>query len=132
MRRGMGVSGRHEAAESILIHALRDALQSGDDRRLAVLLGPGVRVVVDSGGLLEGTNELASGPVHGLGLLLRALGPPEDFDLEPHSVNGRTALVCREEGRVVGIVSVDGRVGRVTDVWIVRNPEKLAHWNRQT
>jgi hypothetical protein len=122
--------GVSDPAGSELAHVVRHALLTGDDLRLALVLGPRVRVVVDSGGALEAATGPATGAVDGLRLLRRALGAPETLDARPHSVNGRTGLVCVRDGRVVGIVSFNGAVGHVQDVWVVLSSEKLAHWNR--
>jgi RNA polymerase sigma-70 factor, ECF subfamily len=130
MMRAAGGGGRRESADADLAAAVQDALRTGDDARLAVVLGPDVRVVVDSGGALPEAIEPAHGPDDGLRLLLLALGPSDALDIRPHSVNGRTALLCRREGRVVAIVAVHGRIGRVQDVWVVLSAEKLSHWNR--
>jgi RNA polymerase sigma-70 factor, ECF subfamily len=47
--------------------------------------------------------------------------------VEPRSVNGRPGLVVFESGRAVTALSVEAADGKVSAVYIVRNPEKLAH-----
>lgn len=130
MRRGADGGGHPDSADALLAVAIQDALEAGDEPRLALILGPEVRVVVDSGGVIPEALAPAHGPIDGLRLLLRALGPRESLDLRRHSVNGRTALLCRRAGDVVAIVSLNGRLGRVQDVWVVLSTEKLSHWNR--
>ncbi|MEV0152034.1 MULTISPECIES: hypothetical protein [unclassified Nonomuraea] len=45
------------------------------------------------------------------------------------SVNGRTGLVLRRDGRAVGAVSVSVAGAEVVAVWIVLNPDKLHGWH---
>jgi RNA polymerase sigma-70 factor (ECF subfamily) len=50
-------------------------------------------------------------------------------DLTIESVNGRAGLVVRRAGRAEAVVSIGVTHQRVTELWIVLNPDKLARWH---
>ena len=78
--------------------------------------------------------------------LLGSLRKASDLTVEERDVNGELGLVVSVGDEIVGTVSwhgvagtVSGRVaaprrlggdGRIHDVWIVMNPDKLSAWNR--
>jgi len=45
------------------------------------------------------------------------------------SVNGAPALVVRRGADVVAVVVTALRGRRIATMWVVVNPDKLAHWN---
>ncbi|MFD7159333.1 hypothetical protein ACFV9C_32370 [Kribbella sp. NPDC059898] len=49
-------------------------------------------------------------------------------DLTVEAVNGQPGVVLRAAGRVVAVVSLQVTGAKVAAVWIVRNPDKLRHW----
>lgn len=52
-----------------------------------------------------------------------------DTTLTVESVNGDPGVVVRDAGRrVVAVVSLRVAAAKVAAVWIVRNPDKLRHW----
>ncbi len=72
-------------------------------------------------------------PVHGadnvarflLGLLRKYPGS----GVEPITTADGLGFLVRENGAVNGVVVVGvGVAGSVTDLWFVRNPDKLARW----
>jgi RNA polymerase sigma-70 factor (ECF subfamily) len=46
------------------------------------------------------------------------------------SVNGRTGLVVRYDRQVAAVIGLDITGGRVVQVWVILNPDKLRSWNR--
>ena len=53
--------------------------------------------------------------------------------LEPaateQDVNGAPGIILRSGGAVVGILSIGMRGTQIAAVWVVVNPDKLAHWD---
>lgn len=47
---------------------------------------------------------------------------------EVRAVNGAPGLVVRARGIPLAVVVIDGRRGRVRDVWVVADPAKLTGW----
>ncbi|WP_431963706.1 sigma factor-like helix-turn-helix DNA-binding protein [Actinacidiphila sp. bgisy160] len=109
--------------------AVGAACVSGDAVRLSSLMCPDVTAFFDGGGKLRALVR----PVHGAEPVARSLmtllAHHQRVTLSTHSVNGRTGLVARYEGQVVAVVSLDVADGRVSQAWIVLNPDKLRPWN---
>lgn len=112
-----------------VVHAVAAACLSGDAPRLSSLMCPDATAFFDGGGKLRALVR----PVHGAEpvarSLLTLLAHRRRVSLSAHSVNGRTGLVARYEGRVAAVISLDVADRRVTQVWIVLNPDKLRPWN---
>lgn len=101
------------------------ACGAGDTAALMAVLAADAIVVSDGGGKLRA----AVHPTHGadaVGRFITALlsGRPRTA-VTVGSVNGRTGLVLRREGRRVAVVSVSTAGDEVIAVWIVLNPAKL-------
>lgn len=115
--------------DPVVVTAVRAACQALDGRALRTVLGANVTAVVDGGGVvpapvvpIRGTAEVAD---YLLGLVTQH---PEPV-LSAQPVNGGTGIVVASGGRVVGIVSLGTRSGRVDELFIVLNPAKLRAWN---
>ncbi|MFF7680399.1 RNA polymerase subunit sigma [Actinacidiphila glaucinigra] len=109
--------------------AVRAACLSDDAVRLSALMRPDATAFFDGGGKLRALVR----PVHGAEpvarSLLTLLAHRQRVTLTAHAVNGRTGLVARYEGQVVAVVSLDIADDRVSQAWIVLNPDKLRPWN---
>jgi RNA polymerase sigma-70 factor (ECF subfamily) len=126
---GAGVRGASPVDRAgALVAAFADAYRVADRTRLALLLAPDVRVVVDSGGIAGRAHGAAIGVTAALTLLTVTLGAPDGLLLEAASVNGRPGLRASRAGRVVAVIAVDGGTS-VDRVWLVTNPAKLRHWS---
>jgi RNA polymerase sigma-70 factor (TIGR02957 family) len=103
------------------------AMRTGEVQELMEVLAPDVVLIADSGGLVRAIRI----PLHGAdavaNLLARADRSP--VTLEPSTVwlNGAPAVRVEFDGELGAAVSlvIDG--GRVTRVYIMRNPHKLGH-----
>jgi RNA polymerase sigma-70 factor, ECF subfamily len=117
-------AGRAERRQ--VLAAFQAAAQAGDLAELVRLLHPDVVYVADGGGKAVA----ARFPVRGgervarllAALSLRNLGPVELVE-----VGGDPALATYRGDTLAWIDSVDVRDGRITAIWRVANPEKLAH-----
>ena len=111
-----------------VVAAFKDACETGDFDTLIGLLDPRVTVISDGGGKVRAARR----PIHGaekaarffLGLLRKDFGQ----DVTEAEVNGRPGLVARLDGRVVAVIATEVRGGRLTDIWMVLNPDKLRAW----
>ncbi|MFE7789969.1 RNA polymerase subunit sigma-24 [Streptomyces sp. NPDC057460] len=124
--------GRRETASDVhtrIVTAFRAACDTGDLTALVSLLDPEANALSDGGGKVRA----ALNPIHGaertarfmLGVLLQHPAPAT-----LQSVNGRTGLVLRHDTAVSGVVSFHVQDEKITDVWLVLNPDKLRPWNR--
>ncbi|WP_392668777.1 hypothetical protein [Streptomyces sp. LN785] len=132
-RRGIRLRRPRETASDVharVVTAFAAACGTGDLNTLVSLLDPDATVLSDGGGRVCA----APNPIHGADriscFVLGALSQRPGLDATPQSVNGRTGLVLRRDGIVSGVVSFDVRGEKITDVWLVLNPDKLRSWNR--
>jgi RNA polymerase sigma-70 factor (ECF subfamily) len=112
-----------------VVRAFAAASRSGELRRLVSVLDPDAVLRSDGGGRVRA----ARNPVYGAGRVARfLLGtmsklPAADI-LELETSDGLGFAVW-EEGRIVNVITLEVRAGRVTEVRMVRNPDKLSLWN---
>ena len=99
----------------------------GRNRELK-LLRDAVTATADGGGVVKAALE----PVHGgaevaryfTDLTLRIFGRT----LVERTVNGQPGLVIEFEGVTETVIAFDVAGDRITNIWAVRNPEKLGPW----
>ncbi|MFE5589085.1 RNA polymerase sigma-70 factor [Streptomyces sp. NPDC056549] len=126
-RRPRGVASAAETRRTV--DAFRRAVETGDLRRLLDILAPDVVLLTDGGGVVRAALE----PVVGAGQVARVLGRiGAAAALQPAEVNGDPALLVRLDGAIDTVLAVRVDAGRITGLYAVRNPEKLAHLGRGT
>jgi RNA polymerase sigma-70 factor (TIGR02957 family) len=116
------VSDRDRAA---VVERFLAAVATGDLQGLMDVLSPDVVLITDGGG----KKQAALRPIHGVDKVLRFLSAvmPDDGSASaaPAVVNGSTGLrlLLGDELDTIATMRVDG--GRVTALYLVRNPDKL-------
>src|SRR5690606_31246394 len=110
--------------------ALRQAVETGDLRRLLDVLAPDVLLVADGGGIAPAATTPLVGVDEVAGLLMRRVRSA--VSLRPALVNGYPALVIRSDDRVETVMAVRVEGGLITELYVVRNPEKLSRMERET
>jgi len=111
-----------------LVRDFKRAWESKDITALVRLLDPDATAIADGGGVVQALLE----PLHGsesiaLALVDLALTVPGLTMLE-RTVNGQPGLVLEQDGSVVTVMAFDVAGDRITQIWAVRNPEKLRPW----
>ena len=111
-----------------VVGRLTAAMSSGDLQGLMDVLAPDVVAVADGGGLVRGA---ARRPIVGADKLARyLLGGMAKYGvqltLSPMWLNGQPGVRVEVEGQLVGAVSLTVADGRITHVYSIANPEKLA------
>ncbi|MET9875750.1 RNA polymerase subunit sigma [Actinacidiphila glaucinigra] len=131
-RRAIRACRSHSATpeeHDAVARAVGEACLSDDAVRLSALMCPDATAFFDGGGKLRSLVR----PVHGAEpvarSLLTLLAHHQRVTLTAHAVNGRTGLVARYGGQVAAVISLDVADGRVSQAWIVLNPDKLRPWN---
>ena len=123
-RPGSASRGEHDA----VAQAFAAALATGDLDALVSVLDPAVVLRSDGGGKVSAARK----PVFGADRVGRfLLGVPRlqpTATVEPTETADGLAFLVRIDGEADSIVSVSVAGGVVTDVWIVRNPDKLTLW----
>jgi RNA polymerase sigma-70 factor (TIGR02957 family) len=115
------------------LEAFQRAIETGDLQGLLDMLAPDVVLLGDGGGIKQSLPR----PVVGAGQVgnLLAIGLPRlggRASVEPVQVNGRPALIVRLDGELDNVVAVQVDDGLITALYMVRNPAKLLHMDRQT
>ncbi len=112
---------RDRVAEAFL-----NASLGGDLDALLAVLDPDVVLRSDGGGLVKAARK----PIHGADrvarFLQRLLRSQAGLEIERAQVNGGHGFITRSNGRPVAVVALDIAAGRVTDLHVVANPQKLA------
>ena len=109
-----------------LLTEFMHATTAGDIDGLVSLLAEDAVLRSDGGGVVLA----ARNPIRGADRIVRwffgvtAKAPP-GFVVEPGAVNGLPGLVMRVDGAIYGVMSIDVRDGKIQNVYIQINPEKL-------
>jgi RNA polymerase sigma-70 factor (TIGR02957 family) len=100
------------------------AAATGDLQALMDVLAPDVVLLTDGGGV----KKAALRPIHGRDKVTRFLTAvmPDGFVADAVVVNGSPALRIAVDGEVDAVASLLVEDGRVTGLYVVRNPAKLA------
>ncbi len=116
-----------------LLKQFVEAVTTGDVQGVIQLLADEVTLTADGGGKL--LNALKQ-PLHGSEAVARFLiaSPSRvEVPLTPDyiEVNGEPSLILRApDGEVRLVMTIDEREGKIQDVWVVGNPDKLAAINK--
>jgi RNA polymerase sigma-70 factor, ECF subfamily len=110
-----------------LLAAFEDAIRTGRPGNLAAMLASDVRLTADGGGKVAAV----TGVLEGEGVLAFLTDRLNEwwaaYEWSFAELNGARGLVLKQEGEVVATVSFAfDHSDRVTDIFIVRNPDKLA------
>ncbi|MFF2026611.1 RNA polymerase sigma-70 factor [Streptomyces sp. NPDC058171] len=109
------------------------ALEGGDLQGLLDVLAPEVVYMGDGGGVKHAALRPIVGADKVARLLLGGLGKSTiPITFGPTVVNGSPALVVHMAGELDGIVAARVEAGRITGLYVVRNPEKLSRIESET
>ena len=122
------------AEHTAVVHLVRLACAAGDASALEKLFDPGVVALTDSGGRVAAVQHPVTGAAAVARLVCDALSPSDGThaglrSITEQPVNGQNGLVVRRGTRVCAVLGLGISDARVTDVWLIVNPEKLQRWN---
>lgn len=124
--RRAGTASREE--HDTVARAFAAATAGGDLAALVAVLDPDVVLRADGGGLVSAARR----PVLGADRVARfLLGLPHllpSAQVGPTTTGDGLAFLVTVDGRADAVISLTVAGGRVTDVYIVRNPDKLTLW----
>jgi RNA polymerase sigma-70 factor (TIGR02957 family) len=130
-RRPRGVASPAETRDAV--RAFQTAIETGDLQSLVDILAPDVVILNDGGGVKQALLRPVVGAKRVARLL--AVGIPRivgEISVEPVQINGCPALIVRLDGEIDNVVAVRIDDGLITGLYIVRNPQKLSHMQRET
>ncbi|MEI5584316.1 sigma-70 family RNA polymerase sigma factor [Agromyces sp. CCNWLW208] len=111
-----------------VVAAFGAAAQAGDLAALVSVLDPEVVLRSDGGGLVSAARRPVLGAENVARFLLGLLAKNPDDRVEPLETTDGAGFAVRRDDAVIGVVNFNVVAGRVADVWIVMNPEKLSAW----
>jgi RNA polymerase sigma factor (sigma-70 family) len=110
-----------------VVKSFKNAWETKDVDALIRILDPDATAVVDGGGLVS-----AVGPVHGSEQIARVFADIASrapaLNIVERAVNGQPGLVTQSNGVVQTVLAFSVRGDLITNIWAVRNPEKLRPW----
>ncbi|MGW4195181.1 RNA polymerase sigma factor SigJ [Streptomyces sp. NPDC005004] len=114
-----------------VVRRVKEAWEAKDITTLVGLLGPDAVMTADGGGLAGAALHPVEGAARIAQYMLAIADRTPGLELLERSVNGAPGLVARRSGAVLTVASFDVLDGRVSRVWVVRNPQKLLPWARE-
>ena len=115
--------------KSDLLERFLKATSSGDMEGLVALLSNDVILHSDGGGkaiavpnLIQGAGKLARGIFGGLQRVV-----PKNLVRHVMEINGEQGVVSYLDGKPHSVLTLDAGEGRIHAIYILTNPEKLAH-----
>ena len=115
-----------------LLGAFVDAATSGNTERLVALLSDSVVLHSDGGGKAPALPN----PIHGSMNVARAIVGslnrlvPSDVTRRLALVNGQPGIVVWQGARPFAVFTVDAQHGLIRGIYVITNPDKLAHLER--
>jgi RNA polymerase sigma-70 factor (ECF subfamily) len=112
-----------------LLAAFQAAIADGETDPLAALLSEDIRLSADGGGKVPAVLDVLHGKPAVIGFLRDRLREFwSDYQWLTTDINGGRGIILRRNGVTEGTVSFAyDETGRATDIFIVRNPDKLGH-----
>lgn len=105
------------------------AIGSGDHEALLALLAADVTLYSDGGGRVLAAIRPLQSPAHVAAFLLGIARnqAADGYQVRFAEVNGAPGLILEKEGRADSVFSLAENGGRISGVFIMRNPDKLLH-----
>jgi hypothetical protein len=112
-----------------VVKAFAAAARGGDIAGLVAVLDPEVVLRSDGGGVVTAARNPVYGRDRVARFLLGTLGKNSTADVLEQQTPDGLGFAVWEEGRIVGVVTLEVVAGLIADVRIVLNPGKLSLWN---
>lgn len=131
-RRRVGAERGRRASRAVhddVVTAFAAACASGRLEELVLALDPDAVLTSDGGGRVSAARRPVVGADNVARFVLGILAKQPDANLEPVETADGLGYLLRQGGRVIALAAfgVDA-AGRIADVWLVRNPDKLRLW----
>ena len=112
-----------------LLDAFQEAIASGSSQRFAALLSQDVELCADGGGKVPTIRQTLHGKADVLAFVNGALREYwATYSWQHTDTNGGRGILLVADGRVVALVTFAyDDAGRASNIYIMRNPDKLAH-----
>jgi RNA polymerase sigma-70 factor (ECF subfamily) len=111
-----------------VVRAFAEATQGGDLARLVAVLDPDAVLRADGGGVVSAARNPVLGAERVARFLLGLGRKHPQIKVLPQETPDGLGFVMWEEGRIIAVVTVGVADGRVAELRMMRNPEKLTLW----
>lgn len=112
-----------------VVRAFAAASATGDLPTLMAVLAPGVVLRSDGGGRVRAARNPVLGPGRVARFLLGLLTKPAGVEVTEQQTSDGLGFALWNEGRITGVVTLEVSGGRISEVRMVLNPEKLSLWH---
>ncbi|MET7462176.1 RNA polymerase sigma factor SigJ [Nonomuraea sp. NPDC005501] len=116
------------ARQAGLVRDFKLAWEAKDIDALIGLLAPDATAIADGGGLVDAMLLPVEGGEQIARYLVDIAARAPDLTILERTVNGRPGLVAQQDGVTVLVMAFDVAADRITNLWAVRNPDKLRPW----
>jgi len=123
------VHPRNRKQHDDIMLAFAAAISSGDLTALTALLDPSVTLRSDGGGVVNAARRAVLGVSNVARFMLGTARKRPSLAFREQLTGDGVALAAMEGDQLLAIVNVKVRDGRITDVWMQVNPEKLTTWS---
>lgn len=115
------------------IRKYQDAILRNDLKKLEQLLNEDITVISDGGGKVSAAINPVSGRTAAMAMLLGLYKKAYvHFDLRPGEVNNQPAILHYYNGELIGCQVFTFLNGAISNVFIIRNPDKLLHLKKNS
>lgn len=112
-----------------VVHAFSAAARNGDLAGLIAVLDPDVVLHSDGGGIVTAARNPVFGADKVARFLFGALTKNPDAEVLDQQTSDGLGFALWEEGRIIGVVTLEVINGLIANVRMVLNPNKLSMWN---
>lgn len=120
---------RNRKQHDDVVLAFAAAISSGDLAALTELLDPSVTLRSDGGGVVNAARRPVLGVSNVARFMLGTARKRPALSFREQRTGDGVALAAVDAGQLLAIVNVKVREGRITDVWMQVNPDKLTAWS---
>nr|BFD87566.1 RNA polymerase sigma factor SigJ [Streptomyces sp. Xyl84] len=117
--------------QAAVVRHVKEAWETKNIAALIGVLNPAAVMTADGGGLAGAVLRPVEGGARIAQYMVAIAERAPGLALLERSVNGTPGLVAERDGTVMTVASFDVADGRVTRIWVVRNPEKLRLWSAE-
>ncbi|MFI2474705.1 RNA polymerase sigma factor SigJ [Nocardia xishanensis] len=111
-----------------VVRDFKRAWETGDIDALIDLLDPQATAAADGGGLALAFRDPITGGEQIAHAWMAIAASGAELTLMERTVNGQPGLVAQLGDAIVSVYAFDIADGRITRIWVIRNPEKLRPW----
>ncbi len=116
------------AERATVVRGFKEAWEAKDIEALIGLLDPGATAIGDGGGLVSAALHPVVGGEVVARYFVELAERVGELTVVERTVNGQPGLVVLDDGAAAAVLAFEVVGDRISNIWAVRNPEKLRTW----